>query len=414
MKTFKKLFIHFLLVSIVFLFGWESASYYIIKANSHNENVSMETVSPMSAFTSLIMPTHEKEKADLTLFWYVWDQMKNNYIDPDVLNNQNMVYGAIKGLVNSAHDPYTYFMDPNETEEFTQNLNGELEGIGAELTIKNNNLVVVTPLKNSPAEKSGLMSGDIIYQIDGELTSDMSLSEAVMKIRGKKGTNVVLSVIRDGENNPIDISITRGDINVDSVTMEQKDDGIYLINIYQFGDKTLSEFEDKIQKLILANPKGVILDLRNNGGGYLDIAVDIVSKFVPKGSLIVTVKGRDKDDIDAMKSTQSPDLPDVPVVVLINGGSASASEIVAGAFKDLKRGILIGEQSFGKGTVQDVRTLRDGSSLRMTIAKWYTPNDVNINEVGIAPDIEVKYSKDDYNKGIDPQLDEAIKYLKNL
>jgi len=408
----KKFATYAVLFSVTFLFGWESASYYIIKQSATHE-ITQENVSPVAAFTSLIMPLDKTKdnNADLSIFWHVWDMMSKDYIDTDELNNQKMVYGAIKGMVGSVHDPYTYFMDPDDTKEFTQNLNGQLEGIGAELTIKEGNLFVVTPLKDSPAEKAGLLAGDLIYKIDDVIANDMTLYDAVMKIRGEKGTNVILTVIRENETKPIDVSITRMDINVDSVTMESKEDGIYLLNIYKFGDKTADEFEEKIQKLVLLNPKGIILDLRNNGGGYLDVAVDIASKFIKNGKVIVSIKSRNKDDNQVMKSTNDPVFPDVPVVVLINGGSASASEILAGALQDLKRGILIGEQSFGKGTVQEVTDLRDGSSIRMTIAKWYTPNDININKVGITPDIEVKF---DDNNDEDVQLSKAVEYLKNL
>lgn len=412
MKVSSKIWRYLLLFTIVFTFGWESSSYYIIHRTPSGGQVKASDVSPVAALSSVMGST--KEDADLTTFWSVWKMLSDMYVNETSLDHQKMVYGAIKGMVASLEDPYTVYMTPNETVDFNQNLNGQLEGIGAELTVRDQALVIVSPLKDSPAEKAGLQPGDVVYKIDGKITADMSLFDAITKIRGTKGTSVVLTIMRKSEKAPFDVSIIRDTVNVESVTMSDKGDGIAYISINQFNDSTKPEFETKVKELLLKQPKGLILDLRFNGGGYLDISIDILSEFLKGKVDAVGIKRRDESKNETIQVSGEPQLPDVPLVVLINNGSASASEIVAGALKDHKRAFLIGEQSFGKGSVQEVDSLPDGSSLRITIAKWFTPNGESIDHVGIKPDMEVKMTDEDYTKDLDPQLDAAIKYLKGL
>ncbi len=412
MNNLKKPLSYLFLFLIVFVFGWESASYYIIQKQGSENNVRQEEVSPVAALSSIIGSNHDK--ANMDVFWDVWDMLGLYYVDEGKLNDQDMVYGAISGMVASLNDPYTVYMTPEETNEFDQNLNGQLEGIGAELTVRDGALVVVYPLKNSPAEKAGLVPGDIVYKIDGELTSEMTLFDAIMKIRGEKGTRVVLTIMREGKNEPFEVEIVRDEVTVESVSMMDKGKGIYYLSINQFNDTTKPEFDSKVKELLLLEPKGLILDLRYNGGGYLDISVDIASEFLNANLKVSTIKRRAESDNEVLYTSGNPRLPDVPLVVLINGGSASASEIVAGAIQDYKRGVIMGETSFGKGSVQEVDKLNDGSSIRMTIAKWYTPLDKNVDGEGITPDIEVKMSDDDAEEEKDPQLDAAIKYLQEL
>lgn len=441
MRGVKKTIGLMLVLAVIFLFGWESASYYILKKTAEEREVTQEDVSPMAAFSSLIGSSDYKtDKADLTTFWTVWSLLEETYVDETVLDRQQMAYGAIKGMVAALNDPYTVYMTPQETIEFDQNLNGQLEGIGAELTVREQMLVVVTPLKNSPAESAGLKSGDIVYKIDGGLTAEMTLFEAIMKIRGEKGTRVTLTIIREGVDEPFEIPIVRDTVNIESASFEEIEDGIFLINIYQFNDNTTPEFLDAVKQIAEENPDGVILDLRNNGGGYLEISVDILSEFLEGTMEAVTIKRRDDSENETLYVTGDPLLPDVPLAVLINEGSASAAEIVAGAIQDYQRGIIIGETSFGKGSVQEVDKLGDGSSIRLTIAKWYTPNGNNIDYVGITPDMEIEFvygepvvdeedgeeddesadgdSEDTYVPPIDEisdnQLDAATKYLREL
>lgn len=413
MKKSTRLLSYFAIFSIVFLTGWEAASYY------HNKNVratsgtQQEVPSPVAALSSLLS-SQDENPADLSLFWKVWGIVSDLYVDETALNKQTMVYGAIKGMVASLDDPYTVFMTPDETKDFDESLNGTLEGIGAELTVKEGVLVIISPLKNSPAEKAGLLPGDVVYKIDGNITSDLTLFEAITKIRGAKGTTVTLTMLRKGKKDPFDVAIVRDEVNIESVSMEDKGKGIYYIAINQFSDNTKTEFDKAIQQILLKEPKGIVLDLRYNGGGYLDISVDILSEFLKGKTEAVTIKRRDAKDNETMYVSGNAPLAEVPLVVLVNKGSASASEIVAGAVQDHKRGVVMGEQTFGKGSVQEVDKLPDGSSLRITIAKWYTPSGKNISEVGITPDIEVSLTEQDAEAKRDPQLDSAVKYLLGL
>lgn len=351
---------------------------------------------------------------NMELFWNIWTMLDNDYLKSENLDVQNMTYGAVKGMVDSLDDPYTVFMDPTETNEFTQNLNGKLQGIGAELTIKDDEITVVTPIKNSPAERAGILPGDVIYKIGDEYTSDMTLFEAIMKIRGTAGTPVTLTIIRPSKKDSFDITIVRENIDIASVTKEDKGDGIVYIGINQFAENTAEEFGDAVSGLISNEPKGLILDLRYNGGGYLEAAVDILSYLLKEDLVAVNIKQRDENSSEEMTTGKVGEkMLDVPLVVLVNDGSASASEIVAGALQDYKRGVLMGTQTFGKGTVQSVEYLDDGSSLRMTIAQWFTPEGRAIDKVGITPDLIIE-NPEDQAPGSDKQLQEAINYLKKL
>lgn len=349
---------------------------------------------------------------DLSLFWLVWDEIKQNYVFEDKLDSETMTYGAIKGLVESLDDPFNGFLDPNEAEQFKTSLNAELEGIGAELSIEDDLLRIVSPLKDSPAEKAGIQPGDIIYRIEGELAADFSLFEAVQLIRGPKGTNVTITLVRDGIDEPFDVTIQRGRIELESVTYENLGDGLGLISINQFSDDTLSEFLSAVRQSILDNSKGIIIDLRYNGGGYLEISVDILGELLEKGKRAVKIESRTEKYQQTFDANGKARLAKLPMVVLINEGSASASEIVAGALQDHDKAHIIGTNSFGKGTVQEVLDFPDGSSLRLTIARWLTPNNRDINEEGIKPDEIIEFTPEDAEADRDPQLERAQEYLK--
>jgi carboxyl-terminal processing protease len=356
------------------------------------------------------------EEADMSLFWNVWDTLNESYVNTDKLDQQKQVYGAIAGMVEALDDPYTVFMTPDETESFHQSLGGELEGIGAELTQEEGILTVVSPLKGSPAEAAGLQPGDIVYMVDGELTSDMTLFDAITAIRGESGTNVELTILRKGENEAIIMTITRGTIDVPSVESEvvtQGDKKISVISMYQFGDNTLEAFRNSAREAVLENVDGIILDLRLNGGGYLDVSVEVLSEFFEEEQKAVIVKRRN-DDNQIVYTAGNGQLSAIPLVVLVNEGSASASEIVAGAIQDYKRGVLIGTKTFGKGSVQELANLEDGASIRMTVAKWYTPNDRSIDHEGITPDTIVEMESSEIGEETDVQMQSALEYLSNL
>lgn len=346
---------------------------------------------------------------DFKLFWDVWDIVKNQHVNKDKLTDKIMFYGALKGLVASADDPYTVFMDPKISQEFSDDLAGTFEGIGAELSIKKEILTVVAPLSDSPAQKAGLLAGDKILAINDETTSGMSIDDAVSKIRGPKGTKVKLTILHSEQDKTNDLEITRNTIVIKSVSTQMRSDQIFVIKLSNFNNDTSELFDQAVSDVIKNNPRGIILDLRNNPGGYLDTAVEVASQWVEKG-IVVSEKfsAEKKNDYS---SSGIAKLKNYKTVVLVNEGSASASEIVAGALRDYKSATLIGEKTFGKGSVQTLENLTDGSSVKITVAEWLTPNGNNINKEGIKPDILVPLTIDDYNSNKDPQMDKAIELL---
>ncbi|MBI4138511.1 MAG: S41 family peptidase [Candidatus Wildermuthbacteria bacterium] len=352
--------------------------------------------------------------ADFSLFWDTWRVVQEKYAKSGDLNSQAMVYGAIAGMVESLDDPYTVFMDPEETKRFQEDIEGSFEGVGMEIGIKEKTLKVVAPLEGTPAQKAGLLPGDSILKIGEEFTKDMSLDQAILLIRGPKGTEVTLSVARESWKEPKDISITRDLIQVPSLKWEMKDGDVAYVKLYQFSRQAGSAFSGTAQEILRSKAKSIILDLRGNPGGYLDVSVDIAGWFLERGQTVVIEdfgkEGREK----AYEARGNGRLGDYPVVVLMNEGSASASEILAGALRDQKGITLIGDKSFGKGSVQEVEDLRGGSSLKVTVANWLTPNRSLITGVGLDPDIAVEMTSDDYEAKRDPQLDAALEFVRNL
>lgn len=363
-----------------------------------------------------LKPNEQQFSADLNLktMNLVKDILQKKYVHVEDLDVKKLSYGVVKGMVEALNDPYSEFMTPEETGQFNESLNGELEGIGAELTVRDKALIVVSTVKDSPAQKAGILPNDVIVKINEEIVGDMTLYEAVKKIQGKKGTEVKLTLLRKDQKTPLELTIIRQTIAVESVRSKEVEKGIWHVEINQFSDDTRMEFEKIINYISAKKPKGIILDLRYNGGGYLEGAVDILSAFIRGEKEVVSIEYRNTKDNEKLKTTGHAQFPDLPLVVLINKGSASASEIVAAAIQDLKRGLLMGEKSYGKGTVQEVDPLPDGSSLRFTIAKWMAPSGRSINKVGLTPDREIIPQKDDYEKKVDRQLNEAVAYLKNL
>lgn len=347
---------------------------------------------------------------DFDLFTTVWGMLKDRYVDQPV-SETKLFYGALEGMVRALDDPYSTFLEPQLSEEFTESLNGRFEGIGAEIAIKHEQLTVVAPLGGSPSETAGLQAKDIIIKIDDASTEGMSLDEAVGRIRGEKGTTVTLTVGREGRDDVLVIPIVRDTIKVQSVSWEMKDGSIAYINMRNFNADTTRAFRAIQREVVAQNPEGVIFDLRNNSGGFLQTAIDVASAWVPKGEIVVTE--RSIDGITTYSSAESALFAGIPTVVLINGGSASASEIVAGALQDYEFAYLIGEQSFGKGSVQVLEDLPDGSSVKFTVAKWFTPDNRSIDEEGIAPDEAIELSEEDFGEDKDPQMERALEYLRN-
>jgi len=346
---------------------------------------------------------------DFSLYWKVWDMLHEQYVDKDKLNDKELFYGSLKGLVGAAGDPYTVFMDPKISQDFSNDLAGTFEGIGAEIGMKNDIITIIAPLPDMPAEKAGLKAGDQIYAIDSKSTAGLSVDEAVNKIRGPKSTEVTLTIFREGFKETKDYKIKRDKIIVKSVKTEMTKDNLFVITVTNFNDDTLDLFNRAVTEAIEKNPKGIILDLRNNPGGYLDTAIEMASKWVENG-VVVTEKFSDGKKNEYLNRGRAR-LKDFPTMVLVNQGSASASEIVSGALQDTGEGTIIGHQTFGKGSVQSLESLTDGSTVKITVAKWYTPKDHNITEKGITPDIIIDLTPEDFDKNRDPQLDEAVKIL---
>lgn len=351
-------------------------------------------------------PTQQLDFSDLN---DIYGLMQRNF--DGKIDAKTALDGARKGLVAAGGDPYTTYMTKNEAKELNDDLGGKLSGIGAEIGIKNNVLTIISPIDDTPAQKAGLRGQDIIARINNEDTGNMSVDTAVSKIRGQAGTQVTLKIVRKDTPEPFDVTITRADITVPSVKWELKDGDVGYIKMSRFGPDTASLMDQAAVDLKNRGAKKVILDLRNNGGGLLDASVAVASEFLPSGQLVVEER-TDGKSRDKLTSRDGGRLRDMPTIVLVNSGSASASEIVSGALHDHKAARLVGEKTFGKGSVQDIRPLPGGAQLKVTIAHWYTPGGININKEGIKPDVEVKLSTDDYNANRDPQLDKALELLK--
>lgn len=348
------------------------------------------------------------------LLFTVWEEIEKRFLEPTAISPEKMWYGAIKGLVWSLEDPYSEFLAPTESEEFLSSLEGTLTGIGAEVGIREEVLTVISPLRGSPAERAGLKPGDQIFKIDAEYSHDFSLFEAVKKIRGPIGTTVKLTILRDQEVEPREISIIRELIDFESVTVDFVTDKIAVLTIASFVDDVISEFKKALVKLQKQDLDGLILDLRFNSGGLLEAAVFVVSAFLAEGeAVLIQQRGQ---PLNQLRVHGYPALPDLPLAVLLNAGSASASEIVAGALQDTGRAKIFGETSFGKGTVQEiVDGFVDGSLLRITIAKWQTPAGREIEGVGITPDVVVPMDLAEFDPADlaqDQQLQAALTWLQ--
>ncbi len=352
---------------------------------------------------------------DFSLLKKAWDQVSTGYVDQEKIDKTKMTYGAISGMVNAIGDPYTEFFNPEEAKKLEEDLAGSFEGIGLQLGIKNNQITAISPIKGTPAEKAGLRPGDIILAIDATSTSNLSLDEAVNIIRGPKDTKVVLTISREGTEVK-DVEIIRAVIKVPSMDYEIKETAsgkIAIITLYQFSDSVYQDFKTASIDILNNNVSGIILDMRSNPGGLVNQATSIAGWFLEKGQLILSEQDKNGEKTELVSNGPS-NFASVPLVVLINNGSASASEILAGALKDNRKVPIIGVTSFGKGTVQQIINLDDGSSLKITTAKWYTPSGVRIQDTGIEPDIKVDLTQEDYEQNKDPQLEKALLEIEKI
>ena len=353
---------------------------------------------------------------DFSLFWDVWDRLNRYYIDKKAVDAEKMVFGAISGMVSSLGDPYTVFLPPDQNKDAKDDLGGRFEGIGAQLGVKEKKIVVVAPLKGAPAESAGLKAGDWIIKVDNQETASWTLPYAVSKIRGEKGSKVVLTVLHKAAEKTEDITVTRDSIKVASVEWEIKnvknEDKIIYLKLSRFGDDTTNEWNKVVDEIVETigqpnSPEGLVFDLRNNPGGYLSGSVFIASEFLSDGTIVIQENTGGRETV--YKVNRTGKLLTIPIVVLINKGSASASEIVAGALRDRNRATLVGETSFGKGSIQEAQELANGSGIHITTAKWLLPSRKWINGTGLEPDI--KQENDDKKPDTDLQLEKAIEIL---
>jgi carboxyl-terminal processing protease len=357
-------------------------------------------------------PNNPSGNVDFSTFWEAWQLVQDNYLKNDSVSTQDKMYGAIGGMVRSLGDPYTEFFNPKDSKKFQEDIEGNFSGIGAEIGIRKQILTVISPLKDSPAMKAGLKSGDQILGINSTSTQDLSLDQSVQLIRGPEGTKVTLSILRSGWDKPKDFVITRANIAAPTLDFSMKGDVAY-IQLYGFNANASGLFANAVARAQNANAKYMVLDLRNDPGGYLEVAVDIAGWFLPRGTLVVKEESR-QGTTDEFRAQGNGSLVNMPVVVLVNGGSASASEILAGALRDDRKVKLVGETSFGKGTVQQLKDLEDGSSIKITIAHWVLPKGQILEGTGLKPDVEVKLTDTDVQAGKDPQLDKALQVVKGL
>ncbi|MCZ2127817.1 MAG: S41 family peptidase [Anaerolineales bacterium] len=370
---------------------------------------------PNSAETSAQQAaTPEEMQALFAPFWETWNLVHKNYVDQPV-DDVEMMRGAISGMMQSLGDQHTTYMPPEVYKEATADLAGSYEGIGAYVDTTADYLTVTSPIPGSPAEKAGLMPGDKIVAIDGEDMTGIDAELARRKVLGPAGSTVVLTILRKGEDKTFDVSITRQKITIASASGKMLEGDIAYIQLTTFGDQTMSELQNTLAELLPQKPKAIILDLRNNGGGYLQTAVEVASQFMDKGVVLYEQFGDGRrNTYNVIPGGKLTD-PSIPMIVLINEGSASASEIVAGALQDVGRAKLLGTVSYGKGSVQNWIPLSgDNGAARITIAKWLTPNERAIHKIGLTPDYPVELTKEDYDAKRDPQLDEAVRILQGM
>ena len=401
-----------ILVTIIILLGTFSGGFLVGQAyplllNSVNNN------GEQTSITNMDISTSESPELDTLFapFWETWNYVDEQYVDQPV-DHTLMMRGAIDGMLSSLGDPHTSYMDPEMFQQQNAPLQGEYEGIGAWVDVSGEFLIIISPMPDSPAEKAGLKPDDQVVAVDGEDMTGVEGDLVLRRILGEAGTDVTLTIFRPSTNETFDVTITRQKIVMPSVTGEMLDENIAYVQLINFGDKTHQDLRKILRDLLKENPDGLILDLRNNGGGYLNTAIDVTSEFVSQSPIMYEEFG-DGERI-TYKAKPNGLATEIPLVVLINEGSASASEITAGAIQDYERGVLVGMTSYGKGSVQNWVTLQnDQGAIRVTIARWLTPNGRQINELGLTPDIEVEITEEDIAAERDSQLEKAIEILQN-
>lgn len=355
----------------------------------------------------------ETISADFAPFWKTWNLINEKYPEAEKVNGEERVWGATEGLVASLGDPYSVFLSPKETKSFEETISGQFSGVGMDVGEKDKLITVIAPLKDSPAEKAGIKAGDKILKVDDTSTAALSVEEVVNLIRGKEGTHVKLTIYRDGVDEPLVFDVVRATIMIPTLDGGLRNDGIYVISLYNFSANSTVDFSKEIQKFKTSGSTKLILDLRGNPGGFLEAALDMASWFLPGGDVVVTEDFGKSHEPEVYRSKGYNIFgKDLSMVILVDGGSASASEILAGALSEHGVATLIGEQTFGKGSVQELVPVTIDTALKITVAKWLTPEGVSISEKGLTPEITAEFDKDLYEKGTDTQLNRAVEFLK--
>lgn len=361
-------------------------------------------------------PAVSEDQVDLSEFWKVWNLLEEKFVastTTEPVSDEERVQAAIAGLVRSYGDPYTVYMPPQDAAAFNEDISGNFSGVGMEVGMHDNLITVIAPLPESPAEKAGILAGDGIVRVDGKSTDGMAVDEVVDLIRGEQGSEVTLTIFREGETEFREIKITRDTITIPTIKTETRD-GVFIISLYSFNAIAEQEFQKALRSFVESGSKKLIVDLRGNPGGYLQGAVNIASYFLPMGKTVVRESFGDgiKEEVYRSSGRELGRSAPEKMVVLVDGGSASASEILAGALKEHGVATLIGAQTFGKGSVQELLDLDGGAALKVTVARWLTPNGISISAGGLTPDIAVDYTAEDREAGRDPQLDAALDFLK--
>ncbi len=391
-----------LIVMLAFVLGWQLGHRdYSLQWKNYKPNLQITNQQPPDKDVTI----------DFKLFWDTWNLLSSKYIDKKALDPQKLYYGAIQGMVAAVGDPYTVFLPPQAQKSTKEQLGGSFEGVGIQLGYnKDKHLVVIAPLKDTPAFKAGVKPGDLILKVDTKDVTTMSLPDVVNLIRGPKGSSITLNIYTENDAKPRDVQLTRDTIVVKSVDFEAKTTKsgkkIAYIRLSSFGEKTKDEWDDAVGEALASAPQGVIVDVRNNPGGFLDAAIYIGSEFITSGDIVMQEDAQ--GNRQSYPVVRTGKMLKLPVTVLMNKGSASASEILSGAIQDHKRGQLIGTQSFGKGTIQSAEDLPMGTGIHITTAKWLTPDGRWIHNTGLTPDVKVEIGEDP-NK--DPQLDKALEVL---
>jgi carboxyl-terminal processing protease len=397
-KNTAKFYAYVLLLLVVFVAGMAAGTQY------REPQSSQQVIEKTSQELKSIF--FERDDIDTELFEEVWTLLHNEYLEKSNIDDQDLFYGAISGMVDALGDPHSMFFDPKLTKDFNQELEGSFFGIGAEIGLRNGYLVIIAPLADTPAERAGLMPGDRVLAVDDKDMTGLSSSEAVTYIRGEKGTEVILTILSKDAQIAKEVTIVRDEIDIPSIIYRIEDD-VAIIEITHFNDDTDERFAKAVQQIINNDPSGIIIDLRNNPGGYLSTSVEIASYWLDPNTVVVRESFSDKRNDQDYKSTKKNSIAHFKTIVLVNEGSASASEILAGALQDYELAEIVGMSTFGKGSVQQLMELQDESSVKLTVAKWLTPNGRTIDGEGILPDHEVDLTLEDYENELDPQLDRA-------